>query len=306
VSDEHPKNMEDMKKFAEELNSRMKSLGDADLVDGKSEYDGGLLEDASEDHTAADHDKAKCPFCTVPKEREQLLRTLEGDIDALGWDQNAKMWGVLIDENSGEEYLKLMRELPGYAPDEIMKIAKRGRAKENVKGIVVAVEAWSYPDDVMTLLKDDPESFHALYNLLPPSDHPERTERRAVSMYNRDGTYACVSRARGGQPELMPAVDPAMAPAIAALLGMVPRAKKLSKKRRRAAFRAAFKQIKTMAEIISFVEQVHEEMEDVMEKEGITQQQYLRRMFDQMPDDVRDDLISTMPDDLKKMLGYDT
>jgi len=304
VSDEHPKNLEDMKKFAEELNSKMKSLGDSDMVDGKTEYSGGLLED-TEDHSAEDHDKAKCPFCTVPKEREELLRTLEMDVDALGWDQHAKMWGVLVDEDSGEEYLKLMRELPGYAPDEIMKIAKRGRAKENVKGIVVAVEAWSYPDEVMTALKDDPESFHALYNLLPPSDHPERTERRAVSMYNRDGTYACISRVRGGEPILMAAVDPAMTPAIAALLGMVPRAKKLSKKRRRAAFRAAFKQIKTMAEIIAFVEQVHEEMEDTMEKEGITQQQYLRRLFDQMPDEVRNDLVESMPDDLKKMLGYD-
>jgi hypothetical protein len=215
------------------------------------------------------------------------------------------MWGVLVDDTSGEEYLKLMRELPGYAPDEIMKIAKRGRAKESVKGVVVAVEAWSYPDEVMQLLKDDPQSFHALYALLPPSDHPERTERRAVSMYNRDGTYACVTRVRGGEPILMAAVDPAMAPAIGALLGMVPRTKKLSKKQRRAAFRAAFKQIKTMAEIIAFMEQVQEEMEDVTAREGITQHQYMRRLLDQMPAEVRDDLIGTMPEDLKKMLGYE-
>jgi hypothetical protein len=303
MSDEQPKNMEDMKRFAEELNAKMKSLDSTDqLVEGKSEY--ASMSD-NEDHEAADHDKTKCPFCTVPKEREELLRTLENDIDALGWDQHGKMWGVLVDDTSGEEYLKLMRELPGYAPDEIMKIAKRGRAKESVKGVVVAVEAWSYPDEVMQLLKDDPQSFHALYALLPPSDHPERTERRAVSMYNRDGTYACVTRVRGGEPILMAAVDPAMAPAIGALLGMVPRAKKLSKKQRRAAFRAAFKQIKTMAEIIAFMEQVQEEMEDVTAREGITQHQYMRRLLDQMPAEVRDDLIGTMPEDLKKMLGYE-
>lgn len=303
MSDEQPRNLEDMKKFAEELNAKMKSLDSSDqLVEGKSEFQ-SMSDDV--DHSADDHDKTKCPFCTVPPEREELLRTLENDIDALGWDQHAKMWGVLVDDSTGEEYLKLMRELPGYAPDEIMKIAKRGRAKETVKGVVVAVEAWSYPDEVMAALKDDAESFHALYALLPPSDHPERTERRAVSMYNRDGTYACITRVRGGEPQLMAAVDPAMAPAIAALLGMVPRVKKLSKKQRRAAFRAAYKQIKTIAEIIAFMEQVQEEMFEVTEREGITQQEYMRRLLDSMPEEVRDDLVGTMPDDLKKMLGYE-
>jgi hypothetical protein len=39
MSDEQPKNMEDMKRFAEELNAKMKSLDSTDqLVEGKSEY----------------------------------------------------------------------------------------------------------------------------------------------------------------------------------------------------------------------------------------------------------------------------
>ena len=304
MSDDKNKDVHEMKRFAEELAAKMKDIDTSDMTtaDGKSEYMSGIDEI---DHNAEDHDKTKCPFCTVPKEREELLRTLENDIDALGWDQHSKLWGVLVDEDSGEEYLKLMKELPGYAPDEIMKIAKRGRAKESVKGVVVAVEAWSYPQDVMTSLQNDPESFHALYALLPPGEHPERVERRAVSMFNRDGTYACVTRPRGGEPELMAAVDPALAPPIAALLGMVPRARKLNKKQRREAFRHVFKTVKTMAEIVKFMETVQEEMEETIEREGITQEAYLRRVFDSIDEDIRDDLISTMPPDLKKMLGYD-
>lgn len=305
MSDENdPKDIEAMKAFAKDLADKMTTGKSSPTDNGKSEY-GNLMEGSDEDHDAADHNKDTCPYCTVPKERENLLRTLENDVDALGWDQPAKLWGVLVDEDSGEEYLKMMRTLDGYAPDAIMKIAKKGRAKENVKGVVIAVEAWSYPDDVMRPLLQDSESYHALYNLLPPSEHPQRVERRAVTMFNRDGTYACVTRSRDGSPEMLAAVDPALSPPIAALLGMVPRAKKMSKKQRRASFRAAMKPFKTLAEIIALIEQIQDEMNDTMAEKGITQEEYLRELFEGMPEEVRNDLIESMPDDLKKMLGFD-
>lgn len=291
-----PKDIESMRKFAEELAAKMKS---GEMPDPKAEY--SALPQKQEDHDAPDHDKDTCPFCSVPKEREKLLRTLESDVDALGWDQPAKVWGVLVDEETGEEYLKLLRTLDGYAPKAIKEIAKRGKVKESVKGVVVAVEAWSYPDETLEPMLEDPQSFQALYNLLPPSEHPQRVERRAVSMFNRDGTYACVTRARGGEPQLLAAVDPAMAPAVAALLGMD--GSKMTPEQRKRALQRIVGPMRTMHEISHVLEEMREDMEETCRREGITQEEYIRRLFEEMPDDIRKDLVDNMPPELKKMLG---
>lgn len=286
MSDEPEKKIKNIRDFAADLTAAMKKNADKPV--------GDVDEDSPESHV-------------VPPARENLLRVLESDVDALGWDQPAKLWGVLEDEETGEEYLKLITTLKNHAPTDIEKMAKKGRAKADVKGVVVAVEAWAYPDQFVKALDKDDRALASFYRIMPPSEHPEKTETRAITMFNRDGSFACITRTKGGEAELIPAVDPALVPAVASLLGMEDEKKN---KKKRGSFTRGMeademcKAIDQMGEILKFVVRAHDGMEEAL-AEGVSHEQYMRGVFEDLPKETRDELLSTMPRELKKMLGFD-
>lgn len=135
-------------------------------------------------------------------ERQKMLSILEGDIDALGWNQCPKAYAVDLDDN-GDEQLNFIEDVPGDPVMTLMHLAVTGELKHEAVALVMASEYWSYPDYLDEALKDDDESRRALFNLLPSSIHPQRKEGRLVTLVDRTGQAVAVQRVRNEEPKFI-------------------------------------------------------------------------------------------------------
>lgn len=141
-------------------------------------------------------------------EREKMLRILESDIDALGWDQQAKAYAVSLAED-GTEMLNLIDTLEGHPVETLMHLAIMGELRNEAVALVVANESWAYPEYLEESLGKDARARKALWACYPPNWHPDRIEGRMVTLVDRTGQAVNLYRKRGepamstGEPEQM-------------------------------------------------------------------------------------------------------
>lgn len=143
---------------------------------------------------------------------EQILRLIEADEDALGWDQRPTFWSLARDVN-GVAVSPLM--LPFVAlyespPDALMPFARAAQmalegldsddARDAVLhmvprafyGIVLITEGWTVPDSMNRM---DEFQNRVVY------EAPDRIEERILIAVLTDGGVASIRRTRGATPE---------------------------------------------------------------------------------------------------------
>jgi hypothetical protein len=154
-------------------------------------------------------------------EREKMLRVLENDIDALGWDQMPKAYAVSLAED-GTEMLNLIEDLPGDPIATLMRLATTGELKNEAVALVVTNESYQWPDYLMESIKDDKRARKALWKLLPPNIHPLQVEGRQITLVDRTGQALCISRLRdtGLEPVVAKESDVSLVNAMKCLLGI--------------------------------------------------------------------------------------
>lgn len=153
-------------------------------------------------------------------ERERMLRLLENDIDALGWDQCPKAWAVSLAED-GEEMLNLIDELPGHPVQTLLHLASTGELKHEAVALVVANESWQYPTYLNESLRGDRRAHKALWALLPPNLHPDRIEGRQVTLVDRTGQAMSIHRERNSTEAILNTeIDSTLVHAMRCLLGI--------------------------------------------------------------------------------------
>lgn len=152
-------------------------------------------------------------------EREKMLRILEGDIDALGWDQPAKAYAVSLAED-GTEMLNLIDTLAGQPVDTLMRLAITGELRHEAVALVVANESWSYPDYLEKALGKDVRARRALWACYPPNAHPERVEGRMVTLVDRTGQAMNLYRVRGEPAMSTSPAEETLVNAMKCLLGI--------------------------------------------------------------------------------------
>lgn len=163
----------------------------------------GDLGKSMKDTVVKQHEDAKALQEALNKERENMLRILENDIDALGWDACPKAYAVSLAED-GTEMLNYIQDVPGDPIKTLMTLAINGSVLKNeAVALVLTSECWGYPDYLNESLGKDLEALNALAALLPPSDHPERKESRMVTLVDRTGQAVAITRTRGEEPEFI-------------------------------------------------------------------------------------------------------
>lgn len=117
--------------------------------------------------------------------RRPLLKQLCDDLDAEGWGQPFKAWQVK--GSVGDEYLVLVATFD-QSPDGLLaSMILKGPQPEDVTGLVVATEGWSYPPAFRESFSSL-EALQAYRELIPPADHRDRIETRNLLLASRDAS----------------------------------------------------------------------------------------------------------------------
>lgn len=162
----------------------------------------GDLGKSMKDTVVKQHEDAKALQDAINAEREKMLRFLENDIDALGWDQCSKAYCVSLAED-GTEMLNFFTDVPGDPIQHLMMLATTGDLKHEAVALVLTNECWGYPDYLNETLGKDKEAMQAFYKVMPPGFHPERKESRMVTLVDRTGQAVGITRTRGQEPEFI-------------------------------------------------------------------------------------------------------
>lgn len=189
----------------------------------------GDLGKSMKDTVVKQHEDAKALQDAINAEREKMLRLLENDIDALGWDQCPKAYAVSLAED-GTEMLNFIQDVDGDPVHHLMMLATTGELKNEAVALVLTNECWQYPDYLNQSLGKDQEAASALYRLLPPSLHPERRESRIVTLVDRTGQAVSIARERGEEPQWIGKQSGRVVDAMKCLLGIDRRFNKIRDK----------------------------------------------------------------------------
>lgn len=128
----------------------------------------------------------------------KLIETVESDINVLGWDKPARIFVLKGEE--GDEYLELFTELDMNPIDFLEQATYRlgPIPADDNRGIAVVSEGYTYSKEVSAQLgTKTPDEQREFYEMLPPSQHPDRREVRSVVMVQRNGEVQSVNRLRG-------------------------------------------------------------------------------------------------------------
>lgn len=231
-------------------------------------------------------------------ERERMLRLLENDIDALGWDQTPKAWAVSLAED-GEEMLNLIDELPGHPVQTLLHLASTGELKHEAVALVVANESWQYPQYLNESLRGDRRAHKALWSLLPPNQHPDRIEGRQVTLVDRTGQAMSIHRERNKDEAILNTeIDSSLVHAMRCLLGIDRRWNHLRD--------TVGKSMMMLSGMMEVMKQGHDEL--------WTEQQYIAAITEVFaknhpdgdnPGKVATEIMKDMPTELRRHLGLE-
>lgn len=160
---------------------------------------------------------------TPKDEFEKSMLLLENDVDALGWDQPARIYAILGDDD--DLRMELMDEIEGHPVDYMRDMVAQGHFDPSVKGVALVTEGWRHPtfDEFKALdgwpmlvklaemhglsaeeaEKKAEKAFHYANSMMRPSENPYRGEIRNVIVVMRDQRILGVHRDRGSEAELI-------------------------------------------------------------------------------------------------------
>lgn len=116
--------------------------------------------------------------------RQRLIDTLCNDLNFQGWDQPNKMWYVKGDVS--DEWLEFAGQFSGAPENHLVDTIAKNAGTEGVTGVVVSSEGWAYPKKLAESFKSE-SALRAYWRLTPPSDHPEKVEIRHLLLVSQDG-----------------------------------------------------------------------------------------------------------------------
>lgn len=121
---------------------------------------------------------------TTLSARQQILDVLSGDLNAQGWGQPNKLW--FVKGEVGDEWLQYVDSFDGAPENKLVKVISEGDPAEDVTGLVIATEGWTYPPSLMATFRSE-QALRAFWRLSPPDKHPQRVELRQILFVHRDG-----------------------------------------------------------------------------------------------------------------------
>lgn len=116
--------------------------------------------------------------------RQKILGVLSGDLDAQGWNQPNKLW--FVKGEVGDEWLEFVETFSGAPENHLVGLIAKGDKPDDVTGMVIATEGWTYPPSLMATFKSE-QALRAFWRLSPPDKHPQRVELRQLLAVHQDG-----------------------------------------------------------------------------------------------------------------------
>jgi hypothetical protein len=116
--------------------------------------------------------------------RQQIIDMLSGDLNAQGWNQSNKLWFVKGDVD--DEWLEFVETFTGAPENHLVQMISKGDKAEDVNGLVIATEGWTYPPELMATFKSE-QALRSFWRLSPPDKHPNRIELRQLLFVHKDG-----------------------------------------------------------------------------------------------------------------------
>ncbi len=148
---------------------------------------------------------------------EQMLRSVEADFEAIGWDVPAMLFHLVLDKSAGALGLAPLK----WMPDDVLNDPgpnligfatwlRSDSAKplvgvlhhvipDHFYGLVLVCEGWMIPVDNAQANRITVDGY--ISDELRPSSHPDRVEGRLVTAVCVDGQMAQLTRIRGEVPE---------------------------------------------------------------------------------------------------------
>ena len=125
----------------------------------------------------------------------ELVQKIDSVMEQYGWDQPHAIFGI-----KDGVFVKIKDFLDHPIPVLAAMTQEITDSEEKtLEAVIMSVEGWTYPDNVFGEgVKSTREAVEALYQIIPPSKHPNRVEIRNVFCATKDGEFTFTKK-RGGQ-----------------------------------------------------------------------------------------------------------
>jgi hypothetical protein len=137
-----------------------------------------------------------------------LLKVLDNDIDAYGWDQAAQLFAIK-ETSDGDLYLKLIGkfelDLPISPIDRLYDFVDaytEHNATFNEYGLAFTSEGWTYSEEMMDRIQNmTEEEMNDFYAMFRPAQLPDRREIRSIIAVTKEHGVVSGSKLRDDEDQ---------------------------------------------------------------------------------------------------------